>query len=449
MLRRLRFSEPSRRRLLLAGIAVTLFALWFGVFLRIKPAKPRMVIGVGEGLGEPEVSPDSSFLITRGARFSGSLNLEGVRIHDLSTGKLIANDRAANGRPGRVVVAPDGRSVAIEILHSESRRWTAFDSSTGTEIARIPSIFPFSKPGFSPDGSLLAHERVCRHEGKIEYCVIVRDTPNPEAIRELRGVCGPICFSPDGKTLAAVRSWLERSGEPWVVTIHLWDPTHGEEISVLKDISRRLEQMEFSPDGRFLIAATERNSHPSSAREVFLWSVKTSKLLHHWSGVRDFCFVPGVSRLCLRGNSLYSPPAFQHWELPESAENEPRLVWMQEKSFKSWTGCYDLESHPTTWAPHPLRVWAMETFFGAQEPKYRYTTSIQLTDWQGQSRYIETEGSAHAQLSPDEKTLLVSHSDGHVELYDVPPARPVGAFALFSGIASLLFTFVLWWRLVR
>jgi WD40 repeat protein len=454
-------SAAASRRLLLAACAVVLFGLWLGVFLRLKPAAARASIPGGSPGDAAEISSDSRHLVVRGQggvrittspRGGISLPYRGpVRVVRVDDGSLVESIFGVGDPVGRAVVAPDGKHIAIESL----LRWQLFRVGSQEPIARF--AVPEAPPGgqwwqsavtFSADGRRLAVAMSPPTNLPEETArVMVWDIESSKELFRTEGDHGPVSFSPCGRLVA---TWRGSS-------ILLRDPDSGRIVSTLEGLNGGPPFLEFNADGRFLAAIfpTEgfvmvngRFRSSALCNEVMLWSVDPPRLVHRWSRCRRFAFAEDKPILCLHTGNMQLDYAVEHWCLPLDYQGETKLVWRLSGWSDLASGRYALHTRTDTWAPHPIRKWAMEAC-GTPVPPYRDTTSIQLADWQGNTWQIETEGRANAQLSPDEKTLLVHHTDGRIELYDVPPARPVVEFALISAVVSLCFTFLLWWRLGR
>jgi hypothetical protein len=299
---------------------------------------------------------------------------------------------------------------------------------------------------FSPDGNLLAYvESPSTPSLQSQPSVVVWDLASRKTVVTLDGEAGPVAFSPDGATLATTRFIAEKKE----YAVRLWEPRSGKAIATIGGLDRAPLQVEFSTDGRY-VAAYAQNLVPSSGGELLLCSTQTRTAVRHWRDVHHFAFACDEPIICLHYAPVSRTNYVDHWRLPAASEAEPELIRRIDRpSTYSPTGRYRIESHVDTWTPHPVRRWVVEGLLGSREPPESHTTTIRFMDYQGGIWYVEADGWVTAQLSPDEKTLLVFHTGGRVELYDVPPKQPVAALAMFSALASLLFTSVLWWRLAR
>jgi RNA polymerase sigma factor (sigma-70 family) len=103
------------------------------------------------------------------------------------------------------------------------------------------------------------------------------------------GAMLPLCFHPDGKTLAS----LSRDGG----AVKLWDLARGKERATLKTNAQcYASQAVFSPDGKILACVTARSNGARFTGEVELWDVASGKqqanLTGHADMVRCVAFSP-------------------------------------------------------------------------------------------------------------------------------------------------------------
>jgi dipeptidyl aminopeptidase/acylaminoacyl peptidase len=107
-----------------------------------------------------------------------------------------------------------------------------------------------------------------------------------------------VCFSPDGGRLASA-SWGydEQKKQPYG-EVRVWDAKTGQELLTLKEHTREVLSVCFSPDGSRLATASGEYRKPG---KVQVWDAQTGQealmLRGHTKGVTGVCFSPDGSRL--------------------------------------------------------------------------------------------------------------------------------------------------------
>jgi WD40 repeat protein len=138
-----------------------------------------------------------------------------------------------------IAFSPDGTLLASSAYNDPIRLW---DTATGL-IARLLTGHAdgASSLAFSPDGTQLA-------SGGFDGTVKLWDPATGKLVSNLRGHTDAVlavAFSPDGTQLASTG---------FDSTVHLWDPRNGLLVSIL-EIQNSGYEIEFSPDGKYLVAA--------------------------------------------------------------------------------------------------------------------------------------------------------------------------------------------------
>ena len=200
----------------------------------------------------------------------------------------------SEGSVNRVAFSPDGKTIATANRYGPAQIW---DIATGTEIHALNTSDPYhptfstNSVAFSPDGRYLATGEP--HEARIW------DVATGTEIRALRGgFVANTAFSPDGKILAVATQRNRDEGRTNVIS--LWDVATGDVVRTLEapagDPGRPEDPghfenprgLAFSPDGNTLATNTGDNGTAQ------LWEVSTGALLRTYPSehVVDVTFAP-------------------------------------------------------------------------------------------------------------------------------------------------------------
>jgi WD40 repeat protein len=259
----------------------------------LKAGKEQVSLnGVGRELAALAFGLDASVLVTTGGG--------GTRVWDVSTG------RAGPVRKGTALgygqaglggaLSADGRTLAVTDFRSRTIR--VYDLKTGSERGTVEPGGEAAPIAMSHDGGALVTLSV-RPLGPDET------RPDPaEAIefwdtrtgKKRATVPGLPAFSPDGRTLAVVRS-IPTTGFPRH-TISLWDARDARLWLTLDGDAEWRCVMTFSADGRTLVAAGDR--------WIKVWDVpvrqESGVLSEHTGPVRAVAFAPDGRTLASAGD---------------------------------------------------------------------------------------------------------------------------------------------------
>ena len=222
-------------------------------------------LGVGASIA---FSPDGTMLAGGGSvRFPFEYTL---CLWDVRTGKLKDTLTGHTGTVTTVAFSPDGTMLASGSYDSEIRLWNA---KTGAPLRRLGGhSHGVESVAFSPDGTTLA-------SGGRDNMVRLWDADTGEILKTLEGHqarVNSVAFSPDGTMLASGGSaWLGFSDEK---PLFLWDVRTGKLIKQL-GAGRGFVSVAFSPDGTMLAA----NNSSRDATIVRLWDVGTWKAKQTYS----------------------------------------------------------------------------------------------------------------------------------------------------------------------
>ncbi len=137
----------------------------------------------------------------------------------------------------------------------------------GLSLARPRGV---AATAFSPDGRLLALAWNCDDQNGYVKVLNLKTGRDVHFFRAHDKVVSTLAFHPDGKRLVSV-DWPNRHFE-WASygTARVWDLTTGREVFQLRDVTERVQNVAFSPDGRWLAS-----THPDGA--VKTWHAGTGK----------------------------------------------------------------------------------------------------------------------------------------------------------------------------
>jgi WD40 repeat protein len=231
-----------------------------------------------------------------------------VRVWDLRTGK---EQRPAEGHQHRILsLAWSAGKIATTSADHTLRLW---DAATGKELRA------WHEPGgwegevaFSPDGKTLAAVRSGSY-------VVLLDVGTGKEVRRFPRYASRVrslAFSPLGDLLAVGGSDL---------TIRLWETATGKEVCRLSDSKRPVDCVRFSPDGRTLASGHSLNNLLRSDirfndERIYCWDVATGKkrctIQGHWLEVTALAFSPDGKTLAVAGS--HGPVSL--WEVATGQE---------------------------------------------------------------------------------------------------------------------------------
>jgi WD40 repeat protein len=230
---------------------------------------------VGKHEGQPwsfSFAADGTLLSTSSdpkAKGSGRI----LHFWDLTAGRERARLNLAGVLNG-VVLSPDGRTVASWSGHGGDfdKGVQFWDAATGqpTKGWVAPTLKRVFSVQFAPDGKTVAVSTV--------EDTLIWDPVAGKRVRTLRGGYGDLLtYSPDGKTLAALRQW----SSPWsprTTALLVWDvatgtPRAGAEQGPLDEVA----SVALSPDGRTVASASY--APYSGNGTACLWDAATGRQL--------------------------------------------------------------------------------------------------------------------------------------------------------------------------
>jgi WD40 repeat protein/serine/threonine protein kinase/tetratricopeptide (TPR) repeat protein len=274
-------------------------------------------------------------LATKKEVFSAHCNTAARRVSFSPDGRRLVtcdNDRVLSVKvwdlaTGKTILTPGGQLLAADVCFSPDGRWGAtgdwggtlkiWDAETGQESFTLraaenvrvgPEAFTF--PGgttsidsvcFSPDGRRLAASYGVRYGVGGSGMVRVWDLDSRREALTLRGHSKEIdciCFSPDGRRLVS-------GGKDGSVKV--WDLASGEDVLTFQDHQAEVTSVSVSPDGRRLASS-------SDDRTVKVRDLTENPEAFSLGGVRAarcVCFSPDGRRLAASGGDSLTAGAIE------------------------------------------------------------------------------------------------------------------------------------------
>lgn len=201
--------------------------------------------------------------------------------------------RLYNSRWAGAVLSPDGRTA----LSNMGNTLLLWDLASGEVIQTYEGLQnQIAAMAFSPDGEMVAAGEWHWGGGEVDANLIVWNTQTGTQLYHLQGhksLIYDIVFSPDGHYIASGGG--DSYGDS--AQFFLWDATDGRLIHEFKGHHRPITSLVFSPDSQYLLSGAGDHDEV----EVFLWDVKTQKLL------RTFPDHEGTGLLGQSVDIAYSP----------------------------------------------------------------------------------------------------------------------------------------------
>jgi WD40 repeat protein len=273
--------------------------------------------GIGMNVWDARGDPGLRIAACRvgGLRFAP----DGLRL--LGTG-ADGRPRCWDARSGRQVAAPAGPEPDAPATEAsaDGRRLVAlggdhavrvWDADTKRRLLTVPPLAGAVGAALSPNGSVLATLHRVRNDdspwnprGQVKLWSV----PAGELLHTLdsrRGPFGPVAFSPDGASLAAVQLAFDDQDPKTLLAcdVPVWDVATGQRRLSLSLGRVRVTQIRFSPDGQGL--ATVGGPRPHQPGVVKLWDARTGaerlSLKGHTAQVADVCYSPDGQLLATCG----------------------------------------------------------------------------------------------------------------------------------------------------
>ncbi len=208
--------------------------------------------------GSLAFTPDGRLLMSLGE--NGAL-----RIEEIASGVELLRQQFPRDSSPQLALSPDGSTLAVASSSNTNKlflwKWEAGEEPREVKISQYAA----RSLCFSPDGRLLAassdHDSTIRlwdvQTGRLQRRLVADES---------MATSGRVAFSPDGRLLATT-DYGNRKGSHWSGGIHLWDAAMGKHLRLLPTPGESVSHVAFSPDGRWLAAGSSAGVH--------VWDLRT------------------------------------------------------------------------------------------------------------------------------------------------------------------------------
>jgi WD40 repeat protein len=441
-------SAPKRRpRLAVLSwflLAVTLAALtglWWSL-----PPTPRLIIEVDATSYLMGFSPDGTLLVTQGVS-PGRLSWAGpIRLWSVATGREMGCFFQDGPSPAPARWSAEGGRILIPETDSEWRR-KVLDVATDQDAMDVGK-----SPWITPDGTTLA---LCvlgdaKNFGEPKECIW--PVPADEVWDRFPEVgAGPVrvgnvaSMPPDHNLLVAERTrgpgWTAPDGE-----LMLWDVRQGRERAHLGRVSSSSSQACFSSDAESLaVDSQDYNASRPGIRSVRLIDVATGQERATFVGARCPLFIQGGRALA----AFYPDPTEQwcvkFWDSAKGKEvghakiNSAQLDCDVGSLQTSPDGKTLAVSASYKSKPNSISVWTARWSLLQRAVDlclHRISNGPALKIFDavtGQELAALPPARCHW-FSPDGKLFATKRTDeSKIRVWDVPPRKPWGSFALLCA----------------
>ena len=256
---------------------------WIGLWDPATGARGKSIGGHRGEIHRIQFSPDGQWLVSAGRD-------RVIKFWDVPSGTLHHELRGHESRVRDLVFTHDGRRLAsLGQTDGTVKLWDANRTQEATELTTdAPSAdrIPVFGLAFSPDGRVLAGEEAA---GVLRAWDPTRGTPLFRIEGKAQRGRGWVAIAPGSNLLAALDD--ERA-------IVLRDPSTGAVVRALESSGESRTGV-FSPDGRFLVASSDRMG------TIRVWDVATGRLdatlARHTQPVECLAFSPDTLKLASGG----------------------------------------------------------------------------------------------------------------------------------------------------
>jgi WD40 repeat protein len=424
----------SLRTLVGLSIWPALFLLAFAFGLRLLPALPAMTVELPERASSANFSPDAALLMTQSSNDAGQSD---VRFWRVPNGEEEPFGVAATER--YVEFHPDGRLIRQRRLSDSDIhcQLTFREFPTGKEWLTVQSSDWFGGC-MSRDGITLAVINADSGKHQIEIWNIMRRCRTAVLAAEL-----PVALSPDGKILAYQTAWSRVADEPRLLVF--CDLVNRRELGRIEISETALAPIaEFSSDGKLVaVSCTTPEGPDFQVIDVATFKRKVTRLLIH-------TFTFALDRAVLFAIALDETEKIDYWDFETGYQGEIPLQGL-------WFGPGSCEASPdgrflaveAVSPPQPIPAymnylprwdWLQNLCAGLQED----FSTVLVFDVKTRRPLASfpKRGISPQPFSSDGSHLALVSGDGRVEVWQIPPRKPVWLAATlaaaFVGVVSAI-----------
>ena len=307
----------------------------------------------------------------------------------LISGNVFAQDfpyitlEGHTGTVQAISFSPDGQVLASGSFDGTIRLWEASTGKTTYELTGHTQGYQIVSVAFSPDSQVLAsgsyntirlwevstgkmiHELIGHTQGQFDYSV---------------------AFSPDGQVLASGRS---------DDTVQLWDVNTGEPIRTLRGHTYDVTSVAFSPDGQVLASGAAGNDST-----VRLWEARTGKFIRTLTG-----HTAAISSILFLDDQT----------IASGSHDGTIRLWEARTGIhiRTLSGNHGIRS--ISLSPDSRLLASADNYTILL---WEVSTGKRIHELTGHRR-----GNYRVSLSPDGQTLASGHTDGVIDLWELPTAR--------------------------
>jgi WD40 repeat protein len=420
------------------------FSLWEGAVILFSPDSQRLVVKLQDADIGSSFRPLKMFNVATGQElFSAEFSLEDC------------------------CFSPDGRWLALvrTDVHRNYDDLCLVDTTTGEVTVLVACAkmdetrnHPFEWMGFAPDGATLAYRL---DEGQI----ILWDTKTRKtrAVITAPNAFNHHAFSPDSRWMAAT----SLAGD--AAEVKVWDTRTGNCASELPCEAGKAEghvsapdRVLFSRDGARVLGVIGRGGGGSGLGPIYepldrvvVWDVASRKVQSMIACGKtkgealenpSDSFLPRYALRRYRGSG---------WDLIDPVTGAECLSFRaaNPESYHdsivalSPNGNALAEAHDDKHSPHWLRQWLAKWVPGVDPGKAQVTHTIRWWDLASRSELPFLSGCfGDFAFSPDGQTLAARNQDGTLQLWDVPPRKPLGLILAWSCVSAGLVLLLAWRR---